>query len=106
MNDSTETPYQVFGEPELLNLCEQGESDAFDELEDRYRLRLYQTALAMLNSPQTAEKAVDHIFKTSREELHEFKRDSLFLTWICKRLIKYIVHTYSDQFQDNPRSAQ
>ncbi len=93
MNSSTETPYQLFGELELLKLCEQGKSAAFDELENRYRLRLYQTALAMLNSPQAAEKAVEHMFRTSREEMHEFKRDSLFLTWICRRLMKHILHT-------------
>ena len=64
-----------------------GNKQAFEEIIQRYRLRLYETALAILSSPIAAESVVSDTFKKAYENLDDFHDESLFLTWLCRQLI-------------------
>ena len=94
MNESDVEQYSILPEDKLAELAQTGHDDAFDELVNRYEHRLYQMALAILSSSHKAEKAVLETLKKARENLHEYKGESLLLTWLYRRLQKYILTHY------------
>ena len=93
--------YFACSDIELVEMVRRGDEYALQEIRDRYQHRLYQTALIMLGSPDNAEKAVKQIWQQSVEKLHEYKNETLFITWICKALIKHILHNYLHRDQAN-----
>lgn len=95
MQEISDQPLFQLHDNELADLTRAGDQAALAEITKRYRPRLYDTALAMLFSPPAAEKAVEHTLQELQSSLDDFKHDSLFLTWICRRLIKYILNEYS-----------
>ena len=94
MESSVEPPYACTIDDELIRLAKQGDEEACREIHSRYHKRLYQTAMAMLSSHEKSQMAVEHTWKMAWLELHEFQGQSLFLTWICRRLISYIIKTF------------
>ena len=95
MEDTAESFYDLSAESELLELAQTGDQKAFGQIMKNYHPRLYQTALAMLNSPQEAEKAVKAAVDSAFVNLADYHGDSLFLTWICRHLMKHIIHHHS-----------
>lgn len=75
-------------------LSQDGYEEDFDEITARYKLRLFETANAMLFSPTQAGEAVEKALQSARNSLHEYKGESLLFTWICRHLIKYILTHY------------
>ena len=98
---SIESTYAYTIDDELIALAKSGDDEACLEIRNRYHNRLYQTALAMLSSPEKARHAVEHIWQMAWKELHEFQGQSLFLTWICRRLIAYIIKNFLQTGQDD-----
>ena len=86
--------YSILFDDKLAELAQAGHEEAFEELVNRYEYRLYQMALAILSSSHKAEKAVLETLKKARVNLHEYKGDSLLLTWLYRRLQKYILTHY------------
>ena len=74
-------------ENNLLQMTRSGNEEAFEEIIQRYRLRMYETALAILSSPMAAEAVVSDTFQKAYENLDDFHDESLFLTWLCRQLI-------------------
>jgi len=91
MKENTE-PVYLLHDLELVDMTGAGNQEALDEISNRYRLRLYETALAMLFSHEKAEQAVEHTLQELPLSVREFKNDSLLLTWLCRRLIRYILN--------------
>lgn len=90
----TESQYACTIDDELVRLARLGDNEACLEIRHRYHNRLCLTAMAMLNSSEKSNMAVEHTWKMAWKELHEYKGESLFLTWICRRLIAYIVNNF------------
>ncbi|MBR2356727.1 MAG: hypothetical protein IKD10_11475 [Lentisphaeria bacterium] len=86
--------YFMSSDCDLIDLARQGDQIARQEITDRYQNRLYQTALTMLGSPANAEKAVKTTWQQAWEKLHEYHGESLFVTWICRALIKHVINNY------------
>ena len=100
MTTSWASPYADTIDKELIELAKAGDQEACKELRHRYHNRLQQTALAMLSSPEKAEHAVEHTWQMAWQELHDFKDQSLFLTWICRRLMNYVIKTFLQPEKD------
>lgn len=81
-------------EEELISLTRSGNQEAFDEITRRYRPRLYSTALVMVHSHILAENAVNTTLQHIKNSLNEFNNESLFITWICKKLIRHIFNDH------------
>ena len=94
MEEFIEIPYADTIDAQLIELAKLGDQNACFEIRKRYNTRLYLTAMAMLESLEKANQAVEHTWETAWQELHEFKHESLFLTWICRRLMKHIINNF------------
>ena len=94
METAEDSLYACAVDDQLIELARAGDNEACLEIRNRYHNRLYQTAMAMLSSPEKARQSVEHTWRMAWEELHEFKGESLFLTWICRRLIAHIIKTF------------
>jgi len=61
-----------------------GERPAFDDLVRRHQRRVYRTSLAIAGSTQDAEEAMQETFLKAYQHLSEFRRESLFTTWLTR----------------------
>jgi RNA polymerase sigma-70 factor, ECF subfamily len=68
----------------LILQAKSGSSTAFGELYDRHRLRIYRTALRVLRNRQDAEDTVQLSFQRAFTNLHRFREDSTFSTWVTR----------------------
>jgi RNA polymerase sigma-70 factor (ECF subfamily) len=59
-------------------------SSAFEELYERHRARIYRSALRILRNQQDAEDAVQRSFQHAFTNLHRFRGDSTFSTWLTR----------------------
>ena len=86
--------YAELNDNELIQCVSQGEAGAFEEIVSRYYQRLYQTALAILDSHHDAEEVtLDALVKAYRA-LPGFRGDSLLLTWLSRIVINQAHNKY------------
>ena len=75
--------YKDFSDEILMNLIEEGDTSAFDELYGRYSKRLLYFFLRMLgNDKETAEDFLQEIFLKVVDKPYMFKSERRFSTWI------------------------
>ena len=92
--DSLMSQYEQKNDIELIEAAKSGDTYAFETIVFRYHQRLYQTALAILNSHHDAEEVTqDALFKAYRA-LPGFRGDSLLLTWLCRIVINQAHNKY------------
>lgn len=68
----------------LVAQAKAGHSSAFGELYERHRLTAYRSALRILRNRQDAEDAVQQSFQRAFTNLHRFRGDSAFATWVTR----------------------
>jgi len=68
----------------LVAKAKSGCSSAFEELYERHRPGIYQTALHILRNQQDAEDAVQRSFQSAFTNLRRFRGDSSFSTWLTR----------------------
>jgi RNA polymerase sigma-70 factor, ECF subfamily len=71
----------------LIASAKSGHQDAFGELYQRHRLRAYRMAFRTLRNQQDAEDAVQRAFHRALVNLHRFREDSTFSTWLTRIVI-------------------
>jgi RNA polymerase sigma-70 factor (ECF subfamily) len=71
-------------EDRLAVRCREGESAAFDELIERYQLRLFRFAYRLLKDRVEAEDAVQETFIRSYKALTTYRPDGYFSSWIYR----------------------
>ena len=92
--DRDNTPVRDFDDTQLVSLAQQGDSKAFEEIVERYYQRLYQTALAILNSHHDAEEVTQDALLKAYRALPGFRGESLLLTWLCRIVINQAHNKY------------
>jgi RNA polymerase sigma-70 factor, ECF subfamily len=68
----------------LVAQAKSGRSNAFGELYERHHLRIYRTAFRILRNRQDAEDAAQRSFQRAFTNLHKFREDSAFSTWVTR----------------------
>ena len=68
----------------LVAQAKSGHSEAFGELCERCRPRLYHSAFRILRNQQDAEDAVQRSFQRAFTSLTGFREDSSFSTWVTR----------------------
>jgi RNA polymerase sigma-70 factor (ECF subfamily) len=68
----------------LIAQAKSGHANAFGELYERHRLRIYHTAFRILRNRQDAEDAVQQSFQRAFTKLSGFREDSTFSTWVTR----------------------
>jgi len=71
-------------EQKLVVQAKSGHSSAFGELYERYQLKIYRSAFRILRNEQDAEDAVQQSFQRAFVNLHRFRGDSAFATWVTR----------------------
>jgi RNA polymerase sigma-70 factor, ECF subfamily len=68
----------------LVLQAKSGHSDAFGELYERHRLKIYRSVFRILRNAQDAEDALQQSFQRAFTNLHRFREDSAFSTWVTR----------------------
>jgi RNA polymerase sigma-70 factor (ECF subfamily) len=71
-------------EDRLAVRCRSGDSVAFDELVERYQLRLFRFAYRLLRDRAEAEDAVQETFVRAYRALNAYSPDGFFSSWIYR----------------------
>lgn len=69
-------------EPELIQGLQRGNEQAFEELVEVFKDRVYNTALGLLQSAEDAEDISQEVFIKIFQTIESFKGDSQLSTWI------------------------
>jgi RNA polymerase sigma-70 factor (ECF subfamily) len=69
---------------QLLARTRAGEREAFAQLIERYKSRIFHTTLRMLHNREEAEEAAQDVFVRAYRGLPKFREDSSFSTWIFR----------------------
>jgi len=68
----------------LVAAAKSGNGDAFGMLFERYRPRAYRIVFRMLHNNHDAEDAVQRCFQRAFTNLHRFREESSFSTWVTR----------------------
>ncbi len=71
-------------ELELVKRCQAGQTDAFDELVTRYRIRVFAMIYNMVHNEQDAWDLAQESFVKAWKSIKRFRRHSSFYTWIYR----------------------
>ncbi|MEJ7613773.1 MAG: sigma-70 family RNA polymerase sigma factor [Candidatus Fervidibacter sacchari] len=71
-------------ESELLARCRTGDLEAFAQLVQRYRERIFNLAWQLLGNRDDAEDVAQETFLHAFEHLSEFRGDAQLLTWLYR----------------------
>src|SRR5436305_1080277 len=74
-------------ERELVSACQRGERDAFRELFENYKDRVYSVALRFAGNPNTAMDIAQDTFLKLFSSIRDFRGDSSFDTWIYRLVV-------------------
>lgn len=69
---------------DLVQHAKAGDLDAFETLTNRYEQRAYSLALRMLRHEQDAEDVTQQTFLSALENLHGFRGQAGFATWLLR----------------------
>jgi RNA polymerase sigma-70 factor (ECF subfamily) len=72
----------AYNEIELVKKAQQGDSTGFRQLFDTNVNRIYAFCLRMSTNPQLAEEITQDVFVKAWENLHKFRGESKFSTWL------------------------
>jgi RNA polymerase sigma-70 factor, ECF subfamily len=68
----------------LVAEAKSGGSWAFGELYERHRSKIYRSTFRILRNQQDAEDAVQRSFQRAFTNIHQFREDSAFSTWMTR----------------------
>jgi len=74
---------------ELVVLCQKGDTEAFEELVERYKGMIFTMIHRILGQPGEAEDVAQDVFIRAYKALPKFRREAKFSTWlytICHNL--------------------
>lgn len=71
-----------YNEAELVRSAQNGDGRGFKRLFDENVNRIYAFCLRMSSSPQLAEEITQDVFVKAWENLHKFRGESKFTTWL------------------------
>ena len=68
-----------------------GDTEAFSELIERYKVAVYNLCARMLNNPTEAEDAAQEVFVRAYTQLHSYQPGRRFSTWILSIASHYCI---------------
>src|SRR5438128_9793513 len=84
MQPEATLPQVDVSELELVKRCQAGQTDAFDELVTRYRIRVFAMIYNMVHNEQDAWDLAQESFVKAWKSIKRFRRHSSFYTWIYR----------------------
>jgi RNA polymerase sigma-70 factor (ECF subfamily) len=74
---------------ELVRRAQDGDADAFGELVERYRSKMYRLARPMTKTDEDAEDVIQESFFKAYRSLSRFRRESKFSTWLYRITVNH-----------------
>jgi RNA polymerase sigma-70 factor (ECF subfamily) len=74
----------AFAEAALVRRCQQGETEAFAELVERYQDRIYNLIFRMCGRRADADELAQETFLRAFERIGQFRGNSRFYTWLFR----------------------
>src|SRR3954469_22072937 len=84
MNTEATAAQSDVSETDLVKRCQDGDSEAFDELVTRYRTRVFGMIYNMVHSEQDAWDLAQDAFLKAWKSIKRFRGQSSFYTWIYR----------------------
>ena len=78
-------------EEAIVNRVLGGDTEAFSELIDRYKVAVFNLCARMLNNPTEAEDAAQEVFVRAYTQLHSYQPGRRFSTWILSIASHYCI---------------
>jgi len=78
------TELQTLADPELVGLAQDGDSEAFGELVNRYQNKIYRLARRVTDNQEDAEDVLQESFVRAFRAIGGFKGASKFSTWLYR----------------------
>ena len=72
------------GVDELIDACRTGDRDAYRELFETYKDRVYSIAFHFTGDESTAKDVTQQVFLKLLTHIHQFRQDSAFTTWLFR----------------------
>jgi RNA polymerase sigma-70 factor (ECF subfamily) len=72
---------------EVVRACRRGDKEAFRELVERYQRKIVAVALGMVHNREDAIEIAQETFVKAFENLHKFKGESSFYTWLYRIVV-------------------
>ena len=79
--------YRELADDGLVEKCQSGDNQAFDELMRRHQTAVLKIALSIVRDKQDAEDEVQNAFWKAYEHINQFQRDSKFSTWLTRIVV-------------------
>ena len=79
--------YRELPDDGLVELCQEGNTTAFDELMSRHQNSVMKIALSIVRDKQDAEDEVQNAFWKAYEHINQFQRDAKFSTWLTRIVV-------------------
>ncbi|MBP90128.1 MAG: hypothetical protein CMJ64_26045 [Planctomycetaceae bacterium] len=111
------TPPEPISDGTLISAVLAGETDAFEQLVDRYQRQLGRVARSRMGRPDWAEDVVQETFMCAFKSLHTYNSQYSFRTWLwtillnqCRRQLKrfsrgVFIGSWEEQASDEERRA-
>jgi RNA polymerase sigma-70 factor (ECF subfamily) len=79
--------YRELSDDDLVELCREGDSSAFDELMKRYQTPALKVAVSIVRDKEDAEDEVQNAFWKAYEHINQFHQDAKFSTWLTRIVV-------------------
>ncbi|MBV8866197.1 MAG: sigma-70 family RNA polymerase sigma factor [Acidobacteriaceae bacterium] len=79
--------YREMADDSLVQICQDGDNEAFDELMRRHQAAVMKIALSIVRDKQDAEDEVQNAFWKAYEHISQFQRDAKFSTWLTRIVV-------------------
>ena len=76
--------YRAQRDEDLVQIAQDGDTRAFDELVQRYRDKVYRLSIKILRHEEDAAEALQEAFLSAFRGLRNFKKESTFSTWLYR----------------------
>lgn len=79
--------YRTLAESDLIDLAQEGDSPAFEELVNRHHNAVTKIAFSILRERSDAEDEVQNAFFKAYEHIGQFQREAKFSTWLTRIVV-------------------
>ncbi len=85
-------PAPTPSDEECVRRTQQGDPTAYDELVKRYMERIYAMTYHMTSNHENANDLAQEVFIKGYKNIHKFKGDSSFYTWIYRIAVNHTIN--------------
>ncbi|MCX7774398.1 MAG: sigma-70 family RNA polymerase sigma factor [Clostridia bacterium] len=87
---------------DVIRLCLEGKTEAFEELVERYQRLVYSIALSYMKDPQLAEDAAQEAFIKAYTHIRSYNPEFKFSTWITRITYNTCIDSLRKKREMNP----